>query len=41
MKTQVKNQLFKFVTIRNPQLIAEQNKELGFIFHLDKTQSYE
>jgi len=39
MKTPVKNQLFNFVTLRNPQLIAEQNKEPGFVFHPDKTQS--
>ncbi|WP_420571859.1 hypothetical protein [Kordia sp.] len=39
MKTPVKNQLFNFVTLRNPQLIAEQDKDPGFVFHPDKTQS--
>ena len=39
MKTLVKNQLFNFVTLRNPQLIAEQDKDPGFVFHPDTTQS--
>lgn len=39
METSVKNQLFKFITLRNPQLIAEEDKEPGFIFHPDETLS--
>ncbi|WP_298426886.1 hypothetical protein [uncultured Kordia sp.] len=39
MRTLVKNQLFNFVTLRNPQLIATQDKEPGFVFHPNKTQS--
>ncbi|MEM6685398.1 MAG: hypothetical protein AAF617_06335 [Bacteroidota bacterium] len=33
METPVKNQLFKFITLRNPQLIAEQDKDPGFVFY--------
>ena len=39
MKTLVKNQLFNFVTLRNPQLIAEQDKDPGFVFHPATTHS--
>jgi hypothetical protein len=29
----IKTDLFKFVTLRTPQLINEQKKDIGFIFH--------
>jgi hypothetical protein len=32
-KKPIKTDLFKFVTLRTPQLINEQKKDLGFIFH--------
>lgn len=35
----VKANLFRFVTLRNPQIIEEKDKDPGFIFHPDETQS--
>jgi len=35
----IKTDLFRFVTLRTPQLINEQRKDLGFIFHPDAAQS--
>jgi hypothetical protein len=39
MSNPIKNNLFRFVTLRNPQLIDEESKNLGFIPHPDETQS--
>lgn len=36
MSQNIKNNLFRFVTLRNPQLIAEKDKPLGFIYHPDE-----
>lgn len=33
MKTAIKTDLFKFVTLRQPQLISENNKQIGFVFY--------
>lgn len=38
-KKAIKTDLFRFVTLRTPQLINEQRKDIGFIFHPDTTQS--
>jgi len=35
----IKTDLFRFVTVRTPQLINEQRKDLGFIFHPNPSQS--
>ncbi len=35
--TPIKTDLFKFITLRTPQLIDAQKKDLGFIFHSDDT----
>ncbi|MEM9680225.1 MAG: hypothetical protein AAF901_07860, partial [Bacteroidota bacterium] len=37
MSQNIKNNLFRFVTLRNPQLIEEKDKQLGFIYHPDET----
>ncbi len=39
MSNPIKSNLFRFVTLRNPQLIDEEAKNVGFIEHPDKTQS--
>ena len=36
MSTKIKQNLFRFVTLRNPQLIEEKNKQLGFVYHPDE-----
>lgn len=36
----IKTDLFRFVTIRTPQLIQEEKKKLGFIEHPDPTKSF-
>ena len=36
----IKQDLFRFVTLRTPQLISEQRKDLGFIFHPDLSKSF-
>jgi len=33
MSQNIKNNLFRFVTLRNPQLIEEKDKKTGFIYH--------
>ncbi len=38
-KTPIKTDLFRFVTLRTPQLINEQQKNIGFIFHIKKEAS--
>jgi len=35
----VKSNLFRFVTLRNPQLIEDKEKKTGFIFHPDEERS--
>jgi len=37
MSQNIKNNLFRFVTLRNPQLIEEKDKQLGFVYHPDET----
>lgn len=39
MNKPIKTDLFSFVTLRTPQLISEDRKSLGFIFHPDPSQS--
>lgn len=36
MSQDIKNNLFRFVTLRNPQLIEEKDKQLGFVYHPDE-----
>lgn len=36
MSTKIKQNLFRFVTLRNPQLIEEKDKQLGFVYHPDE-----
>ncbi len=36
MSQNIKNNLFRFVTLRSPQLIDEKDKQLGFVYHPDK-----
>ncbi len=38
-KQTLKANLFRFVTLRNPQIIEEKDKDPGFVFHPDETQS--
>ena len=35
MSKTIKQNLFRFVTLRNPQLIDEKDKDFGFVFHPD------
>ena len=35
----IKKNLFRFTTLRNPQLVTDEEKEIGFIFHPDPTKS--
>ena len=39
MSKVIKNNLFKFVTLRNLQLIAEEDKDIGFVYHPGKKDS--
>lgn len=39
MSTQIKNNLFRFVTLRNPQLIDDKKKPVGFIYHPNENAS--
>lgn len=39
MKNEIKNNLFRFVTLRNPQLIDDKKKTIGFIYHPDESGS--
>jgi hypothetical protein len=36
MSQNIKNNLFRFVTLRNPQLIEEKDKQLGFVYYPNK-----
>lgn len=36
MSTEIKNNLFRFVTLRNPQLIDKKEEQPGFVFHPDE-----
>ena len=36
----IKNDLFRFITFRTPQLIREERKELGFLYHPDIESSF-
>lgn len=36
----IKTDLFRFVTIRTPQLISDEKKKWGFIYHPDLSKSY-
>ncbi|MBV7269110.1 hypothetical protein [Winogradskyella luteola] len=36
MSQNIKNNLFRFVTLRSPQLIDEKDKQLGFVYHPHK-----
>lgn len=38
-KKPLKANLFRFVTLRNPQLIAEEDKDLGFVFYPSQSKS--
>ncbi len=38
--TPIKNDLFRFSTLRNPQLIHPSNKKLGYIFHPKEKESH-
>jgi hypothetical protein len=39
MSNEIKNNLFRFVTLRNPQLIDDKKKPIGFIYHPDESGS--
>ncbi|MCH2197038.1 hypothetical protein [Kordia sp.] len=39
MSKPIKNNLFRFVTLRNPQLIVEEEKDPGFVFFPEKAES--
>ncbi|WGD35819.1 hypothetical protein [Olleya sp. YS] len=39
MSTKIKQNLFRFVTLRNPQLIDEKQNHKGFVFHPDENSS--
>ena len=35
MSTEIKNTLFRFITMRAPEILSKKSKDLGFVFHPD------